>query len=67
MGPVADMRAFFARAEAIVEELGDAPEPDDNGSTWIEKVYLNSDQCVFNMIFGPQEYQREIIRVRHLS
>ncbi|CAD6591732.1 MAG: hypothetical protein ASARMPREDX12_005398 [Alectoria sarmentosa] len=67
MGPVADMRALFARAEAIVEKLGDAPEPDDNGSKWSEKVYHNSDQSVFNMIFGEQEYQREVIRIRHIS
>ncbi len=67
MGPVADMRTLFARAKAIVEKLGDGPEPDDNGSKWSEKVYHNSDQSVFNMIFGEQEYQREVIRVRHIS
>ena len=67
MGPVADMRALFARAEEIVKKLGDDPEPDDNGSRWSEKVYHNSDQSVFNMIFGEQEYQREVMRVRHIS
>ena len=67
MGPVEDMRALFARAETIVKKLGDDPEPDDNGSRWSEKVYHNSDQSVFNMIFGEQEYQREVIRVRHIS
>ena len=67
MGPVADMRALFARAEAIVKKLGDDPEPDDNGSGWSKKVYHNSDQSVFNMIFGEQEYQREVIRVRHIT
>ena len=67
MGPVRDMRALFARAAKKVEELGQDPEPDDNGSGWSEKVYHSSDQSVFNMIFGEQEYQREVMRIRHIS
>lgn len=67
MGPVADMQALFARAEAIVRKLVDDLEPDDNGSNWSEEVYHNSHQSVFNMISSEQEYQREVIRVRHIS
>lgn len=67
IGPAKDMRTLFARAAAKVEELGQEPEPDDNGSKWSEKVYHSSDQSVFNMIFGEQEYQREVMRIRHIS
>ena len=67
MGPAKDMRALFTQASSKVTQLGDDPEPDDNGSRWSEKVYHSSDQSIFNMIFGEQEYQREILRLRHLS
>ncbi|KAL9104655.1 MAG: hypothetical protein Q9163_000398 [Psora crenata] len=67
IGPAKDMRALFARAAEKVEALGEDPEPDDNGSRWSEKVYHSSDQSVFNMIFGEQEYQREVMRIRHMS
>ena len=67
MGPAKDMRALFARAVQKVTELGEEPEPDDNGSRWSEKVYHHSDQSVFNVIFGEQEYQREVIRIRHIT
>ncbi|KAL9126942.1 MAG: hypothetical protein Q9217_004082 [Psora testacea] len=67
MGPAKDMRALFAQAAKKVEALGQEPEPDDNGSRWSEKVYHSSDQSVFNIIFGEQEYQREVMRIRHMS
>lgn len=67
MGPAKDMRALFAQADNKVKKLGDAPEPDDNGSKWSEKVYHSSDQSVFNMIFGEQEFQREVIRRRYIN
>ena len=67
MGPAKDMRALFAQAAKKVEALGQDPEPDDNGSRWSEKVYHSSDQSVFNMVFGEQEYQREVMRIRHMS
>ena len=67
MGPSKDMRALFARAAHKITELGQDPELDDNGSRWSEKVYHHSDQSVFNIILGEQEYQREVMRVRHMS
>ncbi|KAG8528054.1 uncharacterized protein KY384_006970 [Bacidia gigantensis] len=67
IGPAKDMRALFARAATVVNELGQDPEPDDNGSRWSEKAYHSSDQSVFNVIFGNQEFQREVIRIRHIS
>ena len=67
MGPAKDMRALFTQAAKKLETLGQDPEPDDNGSRWSEKVYHSSDQSVFNMIFGEQEYQREVMRIRHMS
>ena len=67
IGPARDMRALFARAAQKIHELGQDPEPDDNGSKWSEKIYHHSDQSVFNMIFGEQEFQREVMRIRHMS
>ena len=67
MGPAKDMRALFAQAAKKVTALGSDPEPDDDGSGWSENVYHSSDQSVFNMIFGEQEYQREVMRLRHIS
>ena len=67
IGPAKDMRALFARAAQKIRDLGDEPEEDDNGSGWSEQVYKHSDQSVFNMIFGEQEYQREVMRIRHMS
>lgn len=67
MGPVADMRALFTRAQDKIGQIGAKQESDNNGNEWSAKTPHSSDQSVFNMIFGEQEYQREVMRLRHLS
>nr|POE48045.1 hypothetical protein CFP56_01373 [Quercus suber] len=66
IGPVRDMRAMFKRAH---QKVADAkPHADwDSGSTSSWHIYGGSDQSVFNTMFGEQEYQREVMRRRHLS
>lgn len=64
IGPVSDMRRLWRRAQEIVKSLSDHPEW-DNGSHGSDFMYHGSDQSVFNIIFGEQEFQREIMRRRH--
>lgn len=67
MGPMADLRDIFVRANERVAELGEGPEEADNGGGSSERIYGGSDQSIFNSIFGEQEYQREAQRLRSLS
>ena len=52
MGPVSDMKLLFRRAQEKAEAL----ESSDNAS------HRDSDQFIFQEIFGEQEYQREVMR-----
>lgn len=63
MGPVADMRALFRRANERAERVRDMPpEAAANSPASLE---FGSDQAIFHHIFGEQEFQREIIRRRY--
>lgn len=64
IGPVEDMRRMFRRAEEKLKESKDHPDW-DNGSGGMDFLYHGSDQSIFNIIFGEQEFQREVMRRRH--
>ena len=66
IGPIKDMRFMFQRALEKVEALSDHIEW-DNGSGGSDFMYHGSDQSIFNTILGEQEFQREVMRRRHLS
>ncbi|KAK5174226.1 uncharacterized protein LTR77_001306 [Saxophila tyrrhenica] len=66
VGPVKDMREMFRRAQAKVDAIQDHPEW-DNGSRGADFMYHGSDQSIFNTILGEQEFQREVMRRRHLT
>lgn len=64
MGPKADLRALFKRAaEKATETERDMAY--DDGSHGSDFMYHGSDQALFAVIFGEQEYQREVMRRRH--
>lgn len=64
MGPIGDMRSLFTRAREKVDSWPH-PDPEDNGSHGSDFMYHGSDQSVFNLILGEQEFQREVMRRRH--
>nr|POE65345.1 hypothetical protein CFP56_72990 [Quercus suber] len=66
IGPLRDMRAMFKRAHQKVVDAKDHADW-DSGSTSSWHIYGGSDQSVFNTMLGEQEYQREVMRRRHLS
>ncbi|KAF1981515.1 hypothetical protein K402DRAFT_364682 [Aulographum hederae CBS 113979] len=55
MGTVASMRAVFRRANHMAERNEEKP------------IYNGSDQAIFAIIFGHQEYMRETLRLKHTS
>ncbi|EGP83201.1 uncharacterized protein MYCGRDRAFT_111397 [Zymoseptoria tritici IPO323] len=66
IGPQKDMLALFRRAAEKVDAHTDH-DPWDNGSGGSDLMYHGSDQSIFNIMYGEQEYQREVLRRRHLS
>ncbi|KAI5202924.1 hypothetical protein E4T39_04572 [Aureobasidium subglaciale] len=66
IGPVKDMRFMF---QAAWQKVQDWPEedPNDNGSGGSGFGYHASDQAVFAVMFGEQQFQREVMRRRHAS
>lgn len=66
IGPRKDLRKLFRRAAEKVESTPEH-DPWDNGSHEADNLYRGSDQSIFSTIFGEQEYQREVMRRRHLS
>jgi hypothetical protein len=66
MGPKGDMRALFKRAAQKAKET-QRNMPNDDGSHGSDYMYHGSDQALFAVIFGEQEYQREVMRRRHHS
>lgn len=66
IGPAKDMRTMFEAAWDMVEKWPN-PDPNDNGSHGSDFMYHGSDQSVFNVMFGQQEFQREVMRRRHAS
>jgi hypothetical protein len=59
MGPKGDLRALFTRAAAKAKETQRNMDNDD-GSHGSDFMYHGSDQALFAVIFGEQEYQREV-------
>lgn len=57
---------MFRRAWEKVQAMQDHDEW-DNGSGGSDFMYHGSDQSVFNTMWGEQEFQREVIRRRHLG
>jgi len=55
IGTVQAMRALFTRADEMVQRHKDNP------------VYSGSDQALFAIIYGQQEYEREVLRLKHVS
>ncbi|KAK3066335.1 hypothetical protein LTS18_001805, partial [Coniosporium uncinatum] len=55
MGTVKEMRELFARAEEMVEAHKD------------HVIYNGSDQALFVIIFGQQEFVREQLRRKHIT
>ena len=66
MGPKGDMRALFKRAAQKAKET-QRDMPNDDGSHGSDFMYHGSDQALFAVIFGEQEFQREVMRRRHHS
>lgn len=66
MGPKGDMRALFKRASEKATETQRNMDFDD-GSHGSDYMYHGSDQALFAVIFGEQEFQREVMRRRHYS
>lgn len=66
IGPMKEMRAMFERAREKVEAMKDQ-EDFDNGSHGSDFMYHGSDQSIFNIMLGEQEFQREVMRRRHLT
>jgi hypothetical protein len=66
MGPRRDLRALFQRAAVKAKETQRNMDFDD-GSHGSDYMYHGSDQALFAVIFGEQEFQREIMRRRHYS
>ena len=64
MGPKRDLRALFQRAAEKAKETQRDMDFDD-GSHGSDFMYHGSDQALFAVIFGEQEFQREIMRRRH--
>ena len=64
IGPVKNMRRLFERAQQKVDETERHPLW-DNGSNGADLMYHGSDQSIFNIILGEQEFQREAMRRRH--
>jgi len=57
---------MFRRALKKLEEHEDR-NPWDNGSHQSDDMYHGSDQSIFSIIMGEQEFQRWVMRLRHLS
>jgi len=53
IGTIGEMRQLFTRANEMVQRHIDHP------------IYSGSDQAMFVIIFGQQEYQREVFRLQH--
>ncbi|KAH0400951.1 hypothetical protein KCU89_g4663, partial [Aureobasidium melanogenum] len=66
IGPVKDMKAMFRTAWEKVQNWPEV-DPNDNGSGGSDFGYHASDQAVFAVMFGEQEYQRQVMRQRHTS
>lgn len=66
IGPKVDMRKMFARAWDKVQATTDHMDF-DNGSGGSDFMYHGSDQSIFNDMLGEQEFQREVMRRRHLT
>jgi hypothetical protein len=71
MGPVGDVRAIFKRAadkaKAMSERKDVKGEAEMSASAMLDSPYYDSYQHIFQEIFGEQEFQREVMRRRHLS
>ena len=61
VGPAAHMRSLFERASILIKQSQN-DDPEDNGSHGSDMLYHGSDQSIFNIIFGQQEYRREGLR-----
>lgn len=66
IGPVRDMRKMFERANKTLATAQGHSEW-DNGSMSSYRIYGGSDQSIFNRMLGEQEFQREVMRRRHLT
>ncbi|KAF2210518.1 hypothetical protein CERZMDRAFT_45579 [Cercospora zeae-maydis SCOH1-5] len=66
IGPAKDMRLMFTRAWEKIEANQDH-DPWDNGSGGSDSMYYSTDleQSIFNIVWGEQEFQREVLRRRH--
>ena len=66
MGPKGDLRRLFERAAEKAKETKRNMDFDE-GSHGSDFMYHGSDQALFAVIFGEQEFQREVMRRRHHS
>jgi hypothetical protein len=62
IGPVREMRAMFRRAKDKAHAL---IEPRPSSHAFDQRTRLGSDQIIFHMMLGEQEFQREAMRRRH--
>lgn len=63
IGPVGEMRSMFERAKQLLDDWEEnRTSESDNGSHVSDFYYHGSDQSIFNIIMGQQEYVREVKR-----
>jgi len=68
LGPVREMRLMFERAKQLLDDWeNNRTSESDNGSHGSDFIYHGSDQSIFNVIMGQQEYMREVERRRSVS
>ncbi|RYP07210.1 hypothetical protein DL764_002656 [Monosporascus ibericus] len=64
LGPAGAMRRMFAEAWEEIEKWPET-DPFDDGQRFSADVYHGSDQSVFALMYGRQEWVREKLRLKH--
>lgn len=66
IGPIGHVKKMFVKAWAMAESIPEH-DPNDNGSHGSDFLYHGSDQSIFNILFGIQEYRRACLEATAFS
>ncbi|GAB7344083.1 hypothetical protein MBLNU457_1990t1 [Dothideomycetes sp. NU457] len=66
IGPIGHVKKMFVKAWAMAESIPEH-DPNDNGSGGSDFLYHGSDQSIFNILFGIQEYRRASLEAKAFS
>jgi len=66
IGPIGHVRKMFIKAWAMAQSMP-KHDPNDNGSGGSDFLYHGSDQSIFNILFGIQEYSRASLEAKTFS